>query len=1047
MGELGNTACLSATADVMNNFFAGRAQAGEVDAGWQCIENAFKTFNRYFTGKRDPEKIFPDELATFFEKYFIELDPVTKKPKNRISPEFQHEFMKIKQLFLGGSREYLSREEFNRIADIISRLRELSKKVNRYMGVYTLNWRATGDDYNDIEFFEAANTTLQDFSKEISSLMVPDHQPYSFDDFFSLLDEWAKFYNDNWDFVATIKQYMPLVSKIKKVVAGGPEDRIHYEEWENFLLLGARAYIQYTRYVYFLSESPTGTSIRLSHISSAVSDLMSAFEDLLREKPDMDTRRPGHRVREDEGRISREDLDELLGALHQVWPRFVFSKILVDEMMSIKQVVFGGSEKYWNAQDFEKAKLKVPHIKDILEKILPYYSIYINEWNPDRYTNEKAQIHFKQAQINLSDALSQLGGLLEASYSLKQISRLLAEIEKLYPGTVQGLRLDDAYNKYLPLIQQVKNLLFEDNDDVIHKFFGQDKVVNQWPDFLSMAGQMYTFYLHFNYFISERPWDDYRVLFSLRYLLDSSFGTLQDFLDTKPSHVVTSKETGDLVRKLQDLEIISKDLRDITIERTVHAVLNSLVNPYDRRIDGVKPSLIDKPVLDNVKYETATWLETEIFIRDIFGKPSDNLTITPFDLQKKIDEKLLEIQGSSSPLKTGLLGIKKVLSSSIPMIIDQDSRLQISANMNFLYSGSSVSRLNLTRAASRLLVRAYAGDKSRAENVVSVTDQEAEFAYKELRWPFIDMGILEPGDDDFISSRFLEANIFVPRADGNKEASFLELNDIVNTIFSGVKLNSQLAPGLYDGVVVNGAVVAKCLPGAVDPPSSATVDFTCLMTNYRHQVPVIFTSMPDYLRFLKTNDACQTEVLFYNLLKAAGYVPNDEKKVMLADSGLLPHIVQYLELVMVRFDADKGGTLTLEEAEKAWPVFHDIFADLAKDYSLPEDALFPLFTWVLKKGRIPDGLGDILDFGWWWKVTKPKNRKISTDRNKLGAILGVVADKVAATKRGPLTEDQKNELSIRNRELLYKHLSPRCEQKVREENEPKQPDPWSTYPN
>lgn len=1033
MGELGTTACLSETSEVMKSFFAGSAAPGEVDGGWDCIQNAFRTFNKYFIGKRDPQKIYPEELAAFFEKYFIARDPVTGMPKNIISKDLQNEFMKVKQLLLGGTREYITREEFANIANIITKLHGLSVRMNRYMGVYTLNWHASGDDYTDTEFFESANDSLQDFSKEISELMVRDHQPYSFDDFFGLLDQLGKFYHENWEIVGTMKEYMPLVSKIKKVVAGGPEDRIQYGEWKNFLMLGARAYIQYTRYVYFLKESATGTSIRLSQIASAATDLMSAFEDLLRDKPGMITRRPGNRNEEREGKITRQELDELLGALHKVWPQFVYSEGLIDEVMVIKQVIFGGSEKHWTARDFEVAKLKVPYIREMLEKIHPYFSIYINEWNPNRYSNEKAQIYFKQAQINLADSMSQLGSLLESSYSLKRISRLLKEIEKLYPGTVRGVRLDTTYDKFFPLIQQVKNMLFEDQDDIIHREVIGGHEVNQWPNFLSMAGEMYSFYLHYNYFVADGTFDDYRVLFSLRYLLDSSFGTLGKFLNIKPSHFVSAKEATDVVVKLQKLDVLPKNMSKLTVERTMFAVLNSLLNPYKRRLAGQKPSLIDKPVLENVKYETSTWLETEIFIRDVFGRAADNVKIAPFELQKRIDEKLVEIQ-TPGPMQTGLLELKKVLSSSIPMIVDPIGRLQISANVSFMYTGDSVSRLNLTRAASRLLIRAYAGAESRIEPLTSVTKDEANFAYHELKWPFIDMGILKPGDNDFINSRFLEANIFVPRADGNNEASFLELSDIINTIFSGVKLDTQLKPGLLNGT----GSAAGCLPGINDPPSSASIKYDCLFANYLQQIPQLFTSMPDYLRFFSNNDPCQTEILFFNLLKAAGYVPNEKKEVMLADSGLFPHIVQYLELVMVRFDTDKSNTFNLEEAERAWPIFHDLFKDLAKSYldsGILKDAdLVHVFTWVLHNGHIP-GFTDFIDL-IIWKNSLSKRKKLNTDRNKLGLILGVVADQVSASKQGRISDEEKAKRAEKAIEIFKQHLSPFCAAKVKVESRP-----------
>lgn len=978
VGQFGETACLSGTSEIVKDFFEGVAQPHQVSAGWSCVEDAFNKFNKFVRG-RDQNRYYVHELAEFFEKYFIEKDS-SGNPRNTISPKFQTELMKIKQLFIGGSREYVTRSELAYTIRLLGTLRNISLRLNPYMKIYTMKWKMSGDEVMDGEYFEAANLELQNFSKEISSLMIANHEPYSFDDFFMLLDQMSGFYNEKWTFIETIRNYLPLVKKIKKTVAGGAEDRIYPDEWKNFLFLGARAYVLYGRYTYFLSQPPVGgTSIRLRYVARAAEDIMSAFEQLVREKPESQSRRSGHRSKS-EGQIKRGELIELLTALNQVWPSFVFSELLVDEAMLVKQVFFGGQKDSWTSNDFANARLKVPPLKDILEKVTTYYPVYINEWKPARYTEESAQIYFKEAQNNLSIALSDFGKLFEGSYKLDHLVRLLDEINRLYPGAIQTSADSNGFSKYKALIQHAKNMLFEDSDDEIK--------IRQWPTFLNFVGRFYSHYLHYGYFIKEQSFKNSSTLFSLRYLADSSFETVDSLLKTKPSGYINQNEIKDLVLRIQELGALPKELTDGAIESVTKAGLNSVLNPPERRLRGEKPSRLDALALASAKYEVSSWLETEMFFRQIFGRPQDNLTFTAFELQQKIDEKLLELS-TLSELQTGLLESKRVLSSQVPLIVDDEGRLRIFSRIEPNYTADSLSRLNLTRTASRVLMRAYAGEESRITNYAGVTKDEAQFAFDELKQPFVDLNFLSPENKTFINNRFMEANIFVPRSDGDNLASFLELNDIMNTIFSGVILDNQLKPDL----------LKKCLNGLEEAPSSALLNYQCVYEVYQSSIPTKLTSVPDYLSYFVSNDSCNNQVAFFNLIKAAGYIPNEKQEVMLGDVALFPHVVQYLELVFSRFDSDKSGSINQVDAQLAFPVFQGLFRDMAKEYIdkglLKEEDLWPLFTYVLKNGKIPETAGDFLKF-MIWKGMPEKRRTFNTDRNKLAAILGVVADKATA---------------------------------------------------
>jgi hypothetical protein len=562
--------------------------------------------------------------------------------------------------------------------------------------------------------------------------------------------------------------------------------------------------------------------------------------------------------------------------------------------------------------------------------------------------------------------------------------------------------------------------------------------------------------LHYQYFLKGHPLDSNESVFSSRYLIDGVFATVEQVLKVKPSHKVADAEVKQLIGSLQKADVISPEFTEDTIKKLISAALNSFLNPPQRRLQGVRPNAFDKDSLDNLRFEVSTWLETEIFLRDLFGPTNQHNLLSAFELQKRIDEKIIEVQ-SVPTMFAGLTELKKVLSSSVPMIIDADGRLKLSAFLTPLYSAESVSRLNMTRAGSRILIRSYAGDMNRIAKYTGVTKDEAIKAFDEIKWPFVDMGLLDPANKTFIESRFMEANIFIPRGDGNTYLSFLELNDIMNTIFSGVTLDGQLKPGL----------LKDCWSGPANPPTTARVKFACLRNNYFAQMPVYFNSMPDFLKYWKRdsqcprgdnecrlNVRCENENSFFNLLKGAGYIPNKETDVQLGDIALMPHITQYLELVMIRFDLNRDGTFNLDEAEKAFPVFQETFKTLAQSYiddgSIKEKDLVHVFTYVLKYGKVPDTFLEKIKFLAWMKKDRSL-KQLSTDRGMLAKILGVVADKVAAQNQPPAKKPKlfrkftlhatspepepalpEDKAKI-EQEIYMQHLSSDCQNKLQQE--------------
>ncbi len=189
--------------------------------------------------------------------------------------------------------------------------------------------------------------------------------------------------------------------------------------------------------------------------------------------------------------------------------------------------------------------------------------------------------------------------------------------------------------------------------------------------------------------------------------------------------------------------------------------------------------------------------------------------------------------------------------------------------------------------------------------------KEVEGAFFTLK-PFLAaLGLIEPDNTTFASSRFREANIFVPHSDGNSLASYAEVTDLIGMIFSGVKIDSMLRKEL----------IKVCFNGNDNITNASLVTLSCARRAYKDSMGTIMAGTPEYLKFMKTASKDEWAIYMNNVFKAAGYVSNDKNLAKVGDISLAPHVIQYIEMLYARFDRNKDGVLATGEALSAFPAF------------------------------------------------------------------------------------------------------------------------------
>ncbi|MFN8847247.1 MAG: hypothetical protein ACK5V3_06110 [Bdellovibrionales bacterium] len=984
--ELGVTKCMSKSAQDLKAFFSAEVSDGDLMRAWSCVEAAFNQFDKYVVGK-DKDRYTSQEIVDFIETNFFENDGST----GGIHKELQVEVMKLKQIFVGGSREFVTREELKKSQVFMRQISEMTVKVNPFMKIIIMNWNPVIESGRnaDLELFEKSNLVFQLFAKELAEVIQKHDSKYQLTDVVGLIEEFQKFFKEEWLWIEDIKKIIPAAQKLKKSLAGGDENTITNREWPPVLTLTARGYYQYLRYHYFIKTTPqTGGGIRLVYLARTLEDVFSILQDLL--------------IQKDSGVILKSELFETLEAFEQVWPELKFSEKLVSEVMKIKQLLVGGSAENWTARDFETARLKVPELRRIVENFLTYYSVYAFDWEPEVEGTDRARKYFEEARSRLYVVGQDLSRFLQGSYSFQDLLALAEEIESLYPpknnDNQNQKALTQSIKKYEALFFEINKLLFNRNDTVVEE--------KSWTILIPLIARTYSLFQFYDYFLLDQSFKKSQPLLDLGTLVDHGIVFMTDLLKSSPNARLSDEEIVRVLLAVQKTSLLPEKLSENTFRSVTKAVLQHFLFDPERRLKGEKNQHFSTDQLGLLRAEFRNWMLTQVKLNELFSNDSE-LEFLPNELLKKLKDQIVQLNEDQSVLKLGLQEVFNLLDASVSQTHDAEDQLQISNKVDWKYKLNSVFNANLNRFLSRLIIRSFSSEKT----LTKIETCDAEKMFQLLIGLFRELNIFDPAEG-FIGSRFLEANMFMLRANGDKYVDFFELGELAGVLLSGLKVNSKLESS-----------VRKVCPVYKDKDGKEFIVFRCLSEHHYVAVRKYMAHMPEFKNFVERLAAKDPPVksdnefigvasrpgfvewnaIFKAVMKATGWKSNsgygsiNQESVYLSGIVYYPFVINYLEYVFARFDATKNAALQVFEAQRAFPVFRGLLKDLAQKEidsgTIKESDLWAVFTYVLKYKEQPsaDGLGNIARWLWW--RSQPSRWDLWVTRAEMSVILGYISEK------------------------------------------------------
>lgn len=1023
--------CLDETYTYLDKFFQGEGQERQIRFATQCAVNVLTKFKDKVRGESD-NQYTSDELRDFIENNFLNSD--RNKPARRISDAFLNQLMLIKKLIVGGSDVHVTIKEIDLTIDFLGVVEDHLVQLNPYMKVYLFLWhRDLSEETSafmyeerfkkDIEYFELANAQLQKFVDVIADLVARNNSQYSLDNFPILADEIDSFDGSQTGLGERFYKYMRVVKKVKKAMTGGDENFVATSEWSAISRVVSRGFIQVLRYNYFFKDiRESNLNFQLPYITNALSDIFDAMSDVLCRKNASFKPSVVSPCDNQNAYISELELFDIGVEVSNVFPDFRISKKLVSELMKVKVLLVGGRFQNISAFDFNEAKNKVPFVRQFLERINPHAKILLLNWDPASYANiEDALDYFDRAQSEIQTAFLMIADNLSSSYGLNDFRSLLQEFLSLYkdkedllvqdPAAPResplraGLSFAEAFVELYDFVFSLKKVITDNTSEKIEKL--------EWKGFLVRLHDVYHLYSYDYYFAPKDS--SYKVDETIEHyqqILIRAVPIVNSILEAKANKGISFEEVLDIYTSAKNSAILPVEFSEKFLRLVYDELINRILLSPQERLRGLKFKYFNMRHFLNLYTELRTNLDVlknfytltqdatrEVLKSEILSTLSNLLRNQNFQSEA---ESLAQIPYFSPDFQQKLLAEKNAayqqlykLFTTSPVEINLDEKsIFIMAKGNRPYTMQTLKTLMLYRFAADIIVKSYAGEISRVNALQSGSLLLTElYEFIAFAGPILsELKVYEGANNDFIDSRFLEANVFLPRSKWDDKADFYEIHDLLVHIFSGLKIHEIMKEKMSE----------EELPGCpLLNTETPLFSLSCYSKRFKKFVSDQLVALPGFQAFAKSKNDSTWLAFMKKTVTASGVFVKDPNKIDIKEMLLTPQLLQYLEMIYFKYDKNNDGLISTLESREAFGSFQGIMKDLAKEElasgSLKQSQLYDLFTYILKHKKPPETTWEKIKFKFRW-IDKDKDWNLKVSRQDTVEILEFIANEIKNKK-------------------------------------------------
>jgi hypothetical protein len=688
---------------------------------------------------------------------------------------------------------------------------------------------------------------------------------------------------------------------------------------------------------------------------------------------------------------------------------------LAHEFMVLKQVLIGGSTEFITRKELEDFVVLIEDLRKEAVRLRPHVR-YLNPRLIDeqmQQSNARLRTEFKE---DLGRHLAEANDALKVSirmisdrlrrggheYGFNNMETLIAEFRRFvrWDETFVDAHPEKNWSTFLKTFKRTTVSPIE--NEVI--------LTNEWSPMLMGLSRWYLAYIQYTAGIKDQQLFHGSGLQNTMHLAEEIFTLAEDALKVQKNQTLTIKQFKSMVSAVQGLRWVSVKIRDESVERLMHALLDRVfIKEGHPRPDG-----INKDNLALMKSEFYRWAYVQMRLANDF-----NMELAKQNAQPKAPS----LQSSffvPLDVKARLVTLKeadwehflKIKQLARPLFNDNLERVTLVpgedlGRFRLAHEFNNLSMMNLFRSLVGAMFRGYSAESNRRLDwAAGLKSEELQNFYVDIRDIAVDLTLADDRVKNTGARAFIEGNLFTYAADGvsfdltKSRLSFVESMELLAFLYSGSKTSTDFYKQLR----------ALCPNfGPLDRNGDPRLERACVSKQMGELILKYGINMPGMNDYMKQAPVRERDILVQNVMDSAFSPRNcpDQKNipackhwVEYSEISVTAVVLHYLEAVLTRFDSNRDGMLNSGEVNLAMPIFRGYIQRFAKDVlgeNLSDVDADRVFTYILVYKQIPTS--SWYDKFWvWWNGT---NKSLNLNRAELSGVFRVIVGKIFATAPAP----------------------------------------------
>lgn len=582
------------------------------------------------------------------------------------------------------------------------------------------------------------------------------------------------------------------------------------------------------------------------------------------------------------------------------------------ELMKIKKALLGGSTEHITKDEVVRLIEILKVTRDQAVELAPHMKILLSAKDQKKADWDKITAAVTQLRRGLLRLLEKTQ-IAKSEYSFEDAKKAFSGFADFIRGGTPFAPYN-LYSEWVPVVESVKNVLLGSRAHFVD--------LPQWSASLDSFIDLYELALKYHHSLSDLEFNDAAKLRQVNQFIAQTLKLLMN------SHQM--KSTGRI--PLQDIDyLLDQVVPRFSNKLDIKALKKSYRIILMKMLDPVRPqdtrSLIglERKHLATLQREFNIWRLQQSFIDHLpfneQGSISHEEVLAAYQRFNKsfvIEKGLSDDSFEQAALELAWLDLGDFLDRSLIVSFNQQGRLNIfplSAQPQLHWKG--LMKSNLTRALSRMLLLGYGDETSGRISNATLSKRKLISWYDDFQEIGLNLNIFDPRSANSGERSFLEANFFTFSGDGNDVMSAHETYEFVSTLFAaGLSTSDALRVHME---------TAKCTVSTKDVFGYPLIKELCFKHHLREHIGVYFNNLPGLVKFVRSLDDIQWNE-FYAYLAVASAVEGQRLMfVETANIRTMVMILHYIEGVMVMYDRDDSGALSLQEVFTAAPRFTPFF--------------------------------------------------------------------------------------------------------------------------